>query len=711
MKNHNYRKKLKFKGVLMIYNVAAALAVSFTSLSALAVSGDASLIDRSVSNTISAEYSFVQRPAIMRSESLNNLSQKRSQSPQGVIGNYLSDNNKDPRIADSLEVIRLHETKFGDTHYILQQYINGLRVYGSDVKLTIASDGSVSSIIDRLPSRYDDRVSAAIVTQPEALRHAIEWSFPNAASTVAIKHTEGNKTFFENDGFFYNEPSIEQIVLLRQDGSLETGYLAFLWSQESKLLYETVLDSNGRVVKNILRTVFDTYRIYDPFPSPPFLPQILVEGPGNGNAESPIGWLSNRVRGMRSIHIRGNNTNTYLDRDNNGNPDAGGTLVSNGVFDAFSDLSQEPTTATNQDVAVQNLFYYMNLIHDELYRHGFTETAGNFQQSNFGLGGSQGDPILAQAQDGGFSNNATFTPTPDGQSPLIQMHLFTNPTPDRDSSLDGDIIWHEYGHGLTWRMIGEMDGPVAGAIGEGVSDALTIIMTNNDVVGEYSAQNPIGLRNERYTDYSRTIGDFWVGDFRHNNGEIYAATMWRLWELFQENDISRDLLLDHIVNAMNFTPARPDFLDMRDSLLMSMPADLGCYVWRSFARYGMGVGAVFGLNGSTIVERFSFPLECTPPSIPSVPPNFHIRTYGGGINVLDWQPLFAASHYKIYRSTTINGPYSFVANHSSHNYQVNVFSNTYYKVKACSALGCSNFTSPRLAFYQACGGIGEPPCE
>ena len=34
----------------------------------------------------------------------------------------------------------------------------------------------------------------------------------------------------------------------------------------------------------------------------------------------------------------------------------------------------------------------------------------------------------------------------------------------RDASLDADIVFHEYGHGLTWRMIGGMDGPIAGAI-------------------------------------------------------------------------------------------------------------------------------------------------------------------------------------------------------------------------------------------------------
>ena len=45
----------------------------------------------------------------------------------------------------------------------------------------------------------------------------------------------------------------------------------------------------------------------------------------------------------------------------------------------------------------------------------------------------------------------------------------------RDGDLDSDIVYHEYGHGLTWRMIGKMSGPMAGAIGEGMSDVLAVL--------------------------------------------------------------------------------------------------------------------------------------------------------------------------------------------------------------------------------------------
>ena len=54
-----------------------------------------------------------------------------------------------------------------------------------------------------------------------------------------------------------------------------------------------------------------------------------------------------------------------------------------------------------------------------------------------------------------------------------------------DSSLDSDVVFHEYGHGLSWRMIGGMDGPLAGAIGEGNSDGIAMLINGDDRIGEY----------------------------------------------------------------------------------------------------------------------------------------------------------------------------------------------------------------------------------
>src|SRR4029079_12426502 len=89
------------------------------------------------------------------------------------------------------------------------------------------------------------------------------------------------------------------------------------------------------------------------------------------------------------------------------------------------DLGASPTTATNKAVAVQNLFYLNNIVHDILYSHGFNEAAGNFQVDNFNKGGAGSDPVNAEAQDGGGVDNANFATPGDGSSPRMQMYLWT----------------------------------------------------------------------------------------------------------------------------------------------------------------------------------------------------------------------------------------------------------------------------------------------
>jgi extracellular elastinolytic metalloproteinase len=184
-----------------------------------------------------------------------------------------------------------------------------------------------------------------------------------------------------------------------------------------------------------------------------------------------------------------------------------------------------------------------------------------------------------------------------------------------DGDVDSDIVYHEYGHGLTWRMIGRMDGPIAGAIGEGMSDVLAVVINDDDRVAEYSFSNPIGLRSAPYTNYPRTYGDV-AGTGVHFDGEVYGAIGWRLWELFKGAGVSKDVLLDYLVGGMTFTPAHPKFENMRDGILAAA-AGSGheCKVWQAFAKYGVGVGASATVRGPriTIVESFAVPAGCPAP--------------------------------------------------------------------------------------------------
>ena len=559
-------------------------------------------------------------------------------------------------------------------------------------------------------------------------------------------------------------------------GTVET------WSQRTNQLNHSIVGGNGQVLdvqsrtNNLCVAGQDCYKVFTEHPDA--TDQTEEPGAGAGNAESPDGWLSG---GQKTTNISGNNVHAYLDTRGNNRAARGGSSVSNGLFLTAADLGAEPSTTTNRAVAVQNLFWLNNVIHDELYRHGFDEAAGNFQEDNFGAGGAGSDSVNAEAQDGGGLDNANFATPADGSNPRMQMYLWTgrgdhqvaiassdylamgaefgpslnatgiigdvivvndgdsgdgtgtnsdgcepivnnvqifanialidrgycafvikvknaqdagaigvivanNQGDDiltmggsdntvtissvfvgqsdgdairnavgnasltsytslmKDGDLDGDIVMHEYGHGLSWRTVGTMTGFLGGAIGEGASDGFAIINYDDDVVGEYSMSHPIGIRTEPYAAYSRSYGDWCQPDYPnlgdcplggvHYNGEIYAAIMWKMWILYQSSGISQaqaqDQVLDDIVAGMKATTygLRPTPPDMRDGILTAIsgsptvaPSDSyeftrWCDVWEAFAGYGVGENQQTSvwIDGAFIyyqwTENFDVPTAC-----------------------------------------------------------------------------------------------------
>lgn len=175
-----------------------------------------------------------------------------------------------------------------------------------------------------------------------------------------------------------------------------------------------------------------------------------------------------------------------------------------------------------------------------------------------------------------------------------------------DAMLDSDVVYHEYCHGLTWRMIGSMSGPLAGAIGEGMSDACALLINGDDVVGEYGGSSAGGIRRYPYAGYPLKYTDV-TGAEVHNDGEIYAAIVWRMKELFDAaygGATGTSLLFGYVVDGMNYTASSPAFEDMRDGILASITNSGGtaadtCRVWTAFAQYEVGVGAKGSARGQT----------------------------------------------------------------------------------------------------------------
>ena len=500
-------------------------------------------------------------------------------------------------------------TSQGAVHVRMHQRVAGLDVYGTYVKATMTREGALVSVIENLVPAGPGLLPAS-ADYRDALTAALQRRYPGAPTDLPEVSSANNRVEFGGGGRFLENPAVTRMAIPLANGRLRIGYLVETWDRGNQL-WHTIVNGNGRVIFEELRTASDSYNIFPIYPG--LTPQTVVQGPGTGNAESQAGWVTNNT-------TIGNNVDAYLDRDNNNAADASGRPVVSGQnFLQVFDTNVAPTTSTNQMAAVTNLFYLNNVIHDKLYRHGFTAAAGNFQTNNFGLGGSGNDPVNAEAQDGGGTSNANFSTPNDGSRPRMQMYLWNQSTPNRDGDLDSDVVYHEYGHGLTWRMIGGMSGPFAGAIGEGMGDTLAIYMNANDRVGEYSFNNATGIRRFAYTNYPLTYGD--MNGAVHDDGEIYAATMWKLRALWTAAGLDNDVLWDRMIDAMNLTPSRPAYEDMRDGILAAInaagattAAKERCQVWTAFAQFGIGSGANGTESCGVIFCRFSVTESFTKPS-------------------------------------------------------------------------------------------------
>lgn len=174
---------------------------------------------------------------------------------------------------------------------------------------------------------------------------------------------------------------------------------------------------------NFLSPSNATYNVFKiPLEAPTFGSRSLVSNPWYLTA-SPEGWHSDGTNGYQIT--RGNNVYAYEDSANTDtagySPDGGSSLNFDSPFDINNIVNN------NRDAAITNLFYINNMVHDITYRFGFNEGSKNFQQNNFGKGGSGSDYVNAESQDGGGLDNANFATPADGSKPRMQMYLW-NPS-------------------------------------------------------------------------------------------------------------------------------------------------------------------------------------------------------------------------------------------------------------------------------------------
>ena len=242
-----------------------------------------------------------------------------------------------------------------------------------------------------------------------------------------------------------------------------------------------------------------------------------------------------------------------------------------------------------------------------------------------------GNALIAQLQAGNTINAS-----------LINAANYT------DSNLDNEIIAHEYGHGISNRLMGGAQ--AAGCMqnaeqqGEGFSDwfGLMITLGENDSpslprgVATYSAgqsPNGTGIRNAPYSpDFS--VNNYTYGDSNntaaisqpHGVGFVFATMLWDLtWAFVDEYGFDSDLLdgnggnnkvMQLVIDGLKLSPCSAGFVDMRDAILLADEltnnGENECLIWNVFAARGLGYLADQGDadNRADQTEDFSVPAIC-----------------------------------------------------------------------------------------------------
>jgi extracellular elastinolytic metalloproteinase len=315
----------------------------------------------------------------------------------------------------------------------------------------------------------------------------------------------------------------------------------------------------------------------------------------------PAGFPDDWVSANLSV---GNSTNAHL--SDVGLPIAG--VPQGGV------LTFDPAQPFGDDQKVLNIFYYCCYMHDFSYLLGFREASGNFQQNDFGRGGTQGDPVDARSWPGAVFGTANMSHPIDGTSPVMNMGLVTST--NRHTAFDSTVVFHEFTHGISNRLVGgplnssALEAEQSGSMGEGWSDYMACTINNVTVLGNWILDNAGGIRGFPYdANFPDHFGNIGTGRYNevHNVGEIWCAT---LMEMNRRTE--RHFAVQLVIDALKLTPANPNFLQARDAILTALANKLaagqinnnqhdGAWqgIWSAFAKFGMGpqatsTGAHFG---------------------------------------------------------------------------------------------------------------------
>lgn len=572
---------------------------------------------------------------------------------------------------NGFHLIRDYVDVLGTHHLVWQQRYRGVPAFDNDLRANVTADGRLVNVMG---SPVPALSAPSLVPQVSAAR-AVSATYASVGERPPRLGGVARSSSGPQRAVTYRNGDEARLVLLGTGRGARLAWrtTAFVSSSE---VYLSVVDAHDREVlwrANLVRSdSTGTGLAWEHYPDPDL--------PNGGGLQQQVPFP---VAGATALS--GNNAHVFPDVDDDDEPDSevpassgldwnypatldtvDGTNACSTAFPCSWKAGVPFSWQANLQQNATQVYHYLNAFHDHLLAPpiGFTEAAGNFQMSNPSGQGIGGDPVVANVLDGADTGktaglpdqnhryNANMLTLPDGQPPRMQMYLFPAipnfGIPSTNGGDDASVVYHEYTHGLSNRLVtfadgtGALNSAQAGAMGEAWSDfyAMDFLVSRGFQVDTPAPDVVIGryLGGGR-TDFIRfepidcTVGasasacpggvatgpgGYTFGDFGdvyffpqvHADGEIWGQTLWDI-----RTALGSQTTLALVTRAMELAPPEPSFLDMRNAIIQAdLVAFAGAHVdelWRRFAHRGMGFFAVaLGGHDTRPIEDFTLPPSC-----------------------------------------------------------------------------------------------------
>ena len=362
----------------------------------------------------------------------------------------------------------VHDFGAGGVLARVQQRVDGIQVYGRELRLLMRHDGTLVAMSGRLHPTTTPIGKSAFRVPPSsglagALGHVFsidargtEAALLQVAAPADAEETEVRFQLGDNASrLVMPEGAVVRKTLFPQGDELRPAWYVEFYagpadSTGSQAWRYVMAADDGSILERVSLTQEETfyYKVWaehdgdnrptdgptaDPSPHPTgrldygFPPSVQPAFVAmEGFNKNPMGkgdpWLPANAK-----DTQGNNADAYVDR--RGPDGVGGDYraATTGplTFDRGYDFGIAPD-ANKEEISagITQAFYTVNWLHDYYYDSKFDEKAGNAQKDNYMRGGRANDLMRVETQDGSGRNNANMSTPGDGFSPRMQMFLW-----------------------------------------------------------------------------------------------------------------------------------------------------------------------------------------------------------------------------------------------------------------------------------------------